>query len=483
MSDFTFRTASELAADIRDGRVGSLELLNHFIDRIERHDGRINAVVVRDFERARRRAAEADAALARGESWGPLHGLPMTVKESFNIEGLPACWGVPAFKNNIAAEDSVVVQRLKDAGAVIFGKTNIPFMLSDFQSYNDVYGTTHNPWKQGHTPGGSSGGGAASVAAGFTPMEYGSDIGGSIRNPAHYSGVFGHKPTYGIVPLRGHSLMNTLMPPDISVVGPLGRSADDLELSLKLTAGADRLHASGWKLDLPAGPASAKGLKVALWLDDPIARVDNEVQARVKAAADALAAAGAEVDDQARPAFDVAECMAVYQALLWSTMGVRQPDEAFQENLAKLETLADDDMSNDAIVARAQTIRFRDRAQLDEKRWQMRAAWADFFDSYDVLLCPVASVAAFPHDESKDMGARRVMVNGKPEVYFDQLFWAGFTGVSYLPGTVYPAGPSASGLPVGVQIVGPEMGDLKTIAVARILEKEMGGMQIPPGFD
>ncbi len=483
MSEYAWKSATALAEDIRQGRIGALELLNHFIDRVERHDNRINAVIIRDFERARERAREADGALARGENWGPLHGVPMTVKESFDIAGLKTCWGVTEMRDNTPDQDSVVVQRLKSAGAVIFGKTNIPFMLSDFQSYNEVYGTTHNPWRQGHTPGGSSGGGAAALAAGFTPLEFGSDIGGSIRNPAHYSGVFGHKPTWGVIPLRGHSLMGGLAPSDISVVGPLARTADDLDLAFSLTAGSDRLHNPGWALEMPEGPVSAQGLRVAVWDDDAIAPVDADIRASVQAAARALADAGAEIDDTARPAFDPGECMRIYQHLLWSTMAARQPDALYDANVAEAAKLSDDDDSDGARVLRAQTTRFRDWAGMNELRWRMRYALADFFDKYDVLLCPVASVAAFPHDESRDLAARKLVVNGKSVPYFQQLFWAGFTGVSYLPGTVYPAGPRASGLPVGIQIVGPEMGDRKTIAVARLLEQHMGGFQTPPGFD
>lgn len=482
MSDLAWKSAGELSAAIAGGEIGSLEMLDHYIDRIERHDNRINAVVVRDFERARERAKAADSARAAGENWGPLHGLPMTVKESFDIAGLPTCWGVEEMQDNVAGADSVVVRRLKDAGAVIFGKTNVPYMLADFQSYNAVYGTTHNPWAEGHTPGGSSGGGAAALAAGFTGLEYGSDIGGSIRNPAHYSGVFGHKPTWGIVPMRGHSLAGALTPTDISVVGPLARSADDLELALGLTAGSDRLH-PGWKLELPE-PAfrDAKGLRVALWLDDAMSPVDGRVKARIEAAAKALADAGAEIDDGARPDFEPARCHEIYMQLLHAALAARQPDALFEENLRRVAALPDEDASGRAMLLRAQTIRHRDWAGLNEARTHMRWAWADFFDSYDVLLCPVASVPAFPHDESPDLDARQLTVNGQKVPYFQQLFWAGFTCVSYLPATVFPAGPTEDGLPVGVQIVGPETGDRRTLAVARLLEQAMGGFRAPHGL-
>src|SRR5262245_3274794 len=206
MSDVAFRPAVDLARMLRSKEIGSLELTEHYIARIERLDREINAVVVRDFERARAAARAADARLAAGETAGPLHGVPMTIKDSYDVRGLPTTWGIPLFKDNVASRDAEVVARLKRAGAVFLGKTNVPFSLGDFQSYNEIYGVTRNPWDLGRTPGGSSGGSAAALAAGLTGLECGSDIGGSIRNPAHYCGVYGHKPTWGIVPPQGHAL-------------------------------------------------------------------------------------------------------------------------------------------------------------------------------------------------------------------------------------------------------------------------------------
>lgn len=483
MDHLTWASATEQAAALRARRVGALELLNHYIDRIERHDEAINAVVVRDFERARADAAAADRELKRGEIRGPLHGVPMTVKESFDLAGLPTTWGVPTMKRNRATADGVVPTRLKAAGAVIFGKTNVPLMLSDFQSYNEVYGTTHNPWRQGHTPGGSSGGAAAALAAGFTALEYGSDIGGSIRNPAHFSGVCGHKPTWGIVPMRGHSLGRALTPTDISVVGPLARAVDDLELALDLTAGPDGPAAAGWRLELPrprfAGP---KGLRVALWLDDVVAPIDEQVKAVIAGAAEALAGAGAEVDAEPRPDFDPAECHQIYLTALHAALAARQDDVTFAETLKRAKELDADDDSQLARTLRQQTARHRDWIQANEARTRMRWAWMSFFERYDVLLCPVAAVPAFPHDESPALGSRTLKVNGKSVPYFQQLFWAGLSGVSYLPSTVVPGGQSADGLPVGVQIVGPEFGDRRTLAVGRMLEALLGGFRAPEGF-
>lgn len=480
MSDIVYKTATELARMIAKGDISSEELLNLYIDRIEKHDGDINAVVVRDFDRAREDARTCDTETARGASRGPLHGVPMTVKESFDVAGLQTCWGVPDAVGNIAQKDAVVIERLKAAGAVIFGKTNIPIMLQDFQSYNDVYGTTNNPHDLSRCAGGSSGGGAAALAAGFSALEYGSDIGGSIRNPAHYNGVYGHKPTWNLVPMRGHSLAGALTPSDLSVVGPLARSAEDLDQALVLTMGADQLHAGGWKVDMPVPTLTdLKGLKVALWLDDPLAPVDDSVKAIVSAAAQAMADAGAEIDPDARPDFDAARSHDAYGALLWSTLGTRQTDEAYAEALEKVANLSDDDTSKEANVARAMTLSFRDWARLNEFRTGLRWAWHRFFQDYDVLLTPMCVTAAFPHDHNPKMGARRLTVNGEERDYFEQLFWAGMTGVSLLPSTVMPGGMTEDNLPVGLHIVGPEMGDRKTITVAKLLSERFGGFQAP----
>jgi amidase len=261
MDELHYQSATTLARALRDGRLGARELLEHFLVRIDRHNPALNALVWQDREGARARADAADAARARGEPLGPLHGLPMTIKESYNLAGAPSTWGVPELRGNLADEDALAVQRLKAAGANVFGKTNVPLRLADFQSYNDIYGTTENPWCKGRTPGGSSGGSAAALAAGLTGLEIGSDIGGSIRNPAHFCGVFGHKPTWGLLPPRGHALGGALSPTDISVIGPLARSADDLETALRLMAGPDALEAAGLQLDLPELDTAHRGVE------------------------------------------------------------------------------------------------------------------------------------------------------------------------------------------------------------------------------
>ena len=263
--DLSFAPASFLAAAVRGRQIGCLELLDHFIARVERFDGALNAVVVRDFDRARTRARQLD----NGPLTGPLHGLPMTLKESFNVAGLPTSWGVPEFHGKIADRNALAVDRLLDAGAVVFGKTNVPIRLGEWQSFNANYGRTNNPWDLDTTPGGSSGGAAAAIAAGLTGLEAGSDIGGSIRQPAHACGIFGHKPTHGLLPLYGHALVENAAGTDLSVIGPLARSAADLDLALDVMAGPDEAE-TGLRLQLPAPRLTElKGLRVAVWAEQP----------------------------------------------------------------------------------------------------------------------------------------------------------------------------------------------------------------------
>ena len=485
MTDIAFSSARHLAAKIATGELGSEELLDHFLDRVDRFNPTLNAIIVLDAERARDRAREADAALARGESWGPLHGMPMTVKESYNVDGLPATWGVPEFKDNIATSNAVVIDRLLGAGAVIFGKTNVPFMLQDFQSYNEIYGTTGNPWDVDRTPGGSSGGSAATLAAGMSGLEVSGDIGGSIRNPAHFCGVYGHKPTWSIVPTRGHALVETVTPPDISCLGPLARSAEDLALALDVIAGPDVLQTPGWSLQLPA-PAKAEinDFRVAVWAHDPLSEVDQEVEDRLHATAEALRVAGAQVNETARPDFVSRDYHALYIKLLRAVTSMRMPEADFEQALTDAAALGSEEENYRAWLLRGTTLRHRQWLPLNETRNQMRLKWRAFFEDYDVLLCPVTASAAFPHDHHPERMERELEINGHKVPYLDQLFWAGLPILSYLPSTVAPIGPGASsGLPIGTQIIGPEYGDKTTIAFAGLLADVVGGFRPPPGYD
>src|SRR6185437_734078 len=331
-----FESASVLAAKLRAREIGCAELLDYFIARGDTHGSAVNAIVVRDLDRARQRAAAADQALARGESWGPLHGVPMTIKESFHLAGTPTTFGLPPFRNNIATSNAVVVDRLLAAGAVIFGKSNVPPGLMDGQSWNEVYGRTNNPWDLSRTPGGSSGGAAAALAAGLTGLELGSDIALSIRNPAHFCGVFGHKPTFGLCPQRGHMLTEQLNTTDIGVVGPLARSARDLELALSIIAGPDEGFPGP---AVVAGPRSRRDslheFRVALVLDDSFADVDRSIQSCLEDLGRFLEKAGASVDRRARPGFDSERLYMLYMMLLRAATSPAASNEEFLEGATR----------------------------------------------------------------------------------------------------------------------------------------------------
>lgn len=482
MSAIAFKSAVDLAQMIKHNEISSLELLDLYLDRVQQYNPQLNAIIVQDEVRARTRAREADAALARGEDWGPLHGVPMTCKESYDVAGLPTTFGIPEYKDNIATSDALSIQRLKAAGAVFFGKTNVPLRLADFQSYNDIYGTTNNPWNLDRIPGGSSGGTAAALAAGLTGFDIGSDIGGSIRNPAHYCGVFGHKPTWGLLPPQGHALPGILSQPDLAVIGPLGRSAADLELGVQIMAGPDEIDSAGYQLNLQApSQTTLADYRVAVWATDDMAPVSDEVSERVQAVAQAIAQAGGSVDATARPDFDMKDGYDVYQLLLQANMASRLPDEAYARLQAKAVALDPDNQSDSANTIRRQVATHREFAIANEARTHMRWAWHNFFKQYDVLICPISATPAFSHDH-RAFGQRKLTINGAERPYFEQIFWASLAINAYLPGTIIPTGPSAEGLPIGVQLIGPAYGDLKTIGLAKQLEKAGFAFTPPPDY-
>jgi amidase len=479
-----FRTATQLADAVRSKKVGCVELLELYLSRIEKHNPKLNAIIALDVAGARARARAADKALAKGDVWGPLHGVPMTIKESYDVAGMPTTWGDPALRANIAAADALSVTRLKAAGVTLFGKTNVPLMLADWQSYNVIYGTTNNPWDVARSPGGSSGGSAAALAAGLTGIEAGSDIGASIRNPAHYCGVYGHKPTWGIASPRGHALPGRVAQADISVIGPLARGAEDLEIALEAMAGPDDIDGAGWRLKLRK-PAHKKlrDFRIAVMFDDPNSAVDDDVQTLMRRLVDFLARQKVKVSDTARPDIDMTEMHRLYIRLLRAATSGRQNDAAFEHNLAEVRRLPGDDFSYYAQMVRANTLSHRDWLAANERRHQMRLRWAEFFKDFDLLLCPAAASAAFPHDHAGERHERTIDVNGQRVLTTDQLFWAGISGVCYLPGTVAPIGLTPGGLPVGVQIIGPQYGDRTCLRFARLLEREYYAFQPPPGYD
>jgi len=483
MTDLAFLSATELAALIANRSISATELLELYLERIDRFNPALNAVVVQVRDPARAAAADADRQVAAGSAAGALIGVPMTIKESYNLAGTPTTWGNPNWMDNIAAEDALAVRKLKAAGAVVFGKTNVPLALADFQSYNDIYGTTNNPYDLSRTPGGSSGGSAAALAAGLSALEIGSDIGGSIRNPAHFCGVFGHKPTWNLLSMFGHSGPGeNRSGPDISVIGPLARSAEDLDTAVRIMAGPDEIMARGYRLQLPELPASnVKGLRIAVWQDDEMCPVSAEVRARVAQVAQMLADRGAQIDMDARPDFGSDHSHDTYQTLLQAAMSSRMPDADYESLKQYVATLSPEDDSNKARVLRAQVASFKDWTASNELRHRLRWRWHAFFADYDLLLAPIMPTAAFPHDH-RPFGERTIRVDNLELPYFQQVFWAGLTGVSYLPSTVIPTGLNDAGLPIGLQLVGPEYADLITIGAARALEADGCRFVPPPAY-
>ena len=486
-SQWSFKSATELTAALAAKKVSAVELAQDAIGRIERHDGKINAICVRDFARGLDAARAADAALARGET-RPLLGIPLTVKESYNVGGLPTTWGIPAQRNFVPPEDALSISRVKEAGGVILAKTNVPLGLGDWQSYNDIYGTTNNPFDLGRTPGGSSGGSSAALAAGYGALSLGSDIGGSLRVPAFHCGVYAHKPTFALAPSRGHT--PPPLPPlpfdrDLSVIGPMARSAADLALLLDVIAGPDPLEAGkAYRLALPPPRHGAmKDFRVLLLDSDPVMPTDSVVRGAIEKLAVNLGKAGVSVTRQSPLLPDFAASTRLYMRMLMSFLAASFQPEIYAGAVAAVAKLSPDDISLGAERLRGIALNHRDWVMADGGRARLRAQWRELFKSFDVVICPVMPTPAYPHDHSPDQEKRRINVDGKDYVYPDQLSWPGIATLPGLPATAIPLGLSPQGLPVGVQIVGPWLEDRTPLKLAELIEREFGGFVPPPMFD
>lgn len=478
MSELAYSSAIAIARKIRRKEISSREAVDYFLARVAALDKPINSVVTIDAERARIEADAADAALARGEGRGPLHGVPMTIKDSFQTKGMRTTSGAPELSSFIPTEDAWPVARLREAGAIIFGKTNLPIYAGDLQSYNEVFGTTNNPYDVTRTPGGSSGGSAAALACGFTPLELGSDIGGSIRLPSHMSGVVGHKPSYGIVPAHGQipGPPGTLTLADLAVAGPMARSVDDLKLGLDIMAGPNRWEHPAWSLKLP--PARSRTLKdyrVAAWLDDPCCPVEPGLRDLLEKAAQKLSDGGAKVDHEARPGFTLEKAVDTFSALLQAALAGGVERSRLDDYAA---TTGDTPAAH---TRRLLAMRHRDWLSYNERRLQMRKRWEEFFANWDAILLPVMPCPAITHDHSEPMASRTTLVDGKPRPYWDLTAWMAPAGACYLPVTVVPVGLS-NRLPVGMQVVGPYLEDRTTLDLAKRLAAMLGGCPRPPGF-
>jgi amidase len=484
-AQWAYRSAGELAQSLLKKEISALELTDQFIARIEALDGDLNAVPVRDFTRAREAARQADAALARGER-RPLLGVPVTIKESYNVAGLPTTWGIPAARDFVPEEDALAVARFKGAGAVILGKTNVPFVLNDWQSYNDIYGATNNPWDKTRTPGGSSGGSSAALAAGFGPLSLGSDIGGSLRVPAHFCGICAHKPTHGIVPPRGHvppSLPALPVTVDLAVIGPMARSVDDLSLALDLIAGPDETaEGRGYRLSLPrARHDKLVDFRVLFIAEHPLLPTSPEVGASLERLAKQLTAAGVDVKRETPLLPDLAASARLYVKLLNAVISARLPDEQYREMQLAIEKIPADDHGLIAELARGAVMSHREWLRADFARHRLKQEWRALFRDFDVVICPPAATQAFQHDHSTPQEERKLAVDGKEVPYVDQLAWSELATTCGLPATVVPL-RVGEGLPSGVQIIGPHLEDRTPLAFARAVEREFGGFTPPPGY-
>lgn len=482
-TDLTWQSTVELSRLLGAGEVSAVELLTAHLDAVEERNPELNVVVTLDAERAMTEAEAVDAARARGDVLGPLAGVPMTVKDSLMRAGLRTTSGAPELADYVPEIDAAPVARLRQAGAIIFGKTNLPIYAGDVQSYNEVFGTSNNPWDTSRTVGGSSGGSAGALAAGLTPLEIGSDIAGSIRNPAAMCGVVGHKPSYGVVSAKGQipGPPGTLTQADIAVCGPMARTVADCAVALDLLAGPDDWHDSAWSLRLPRPRrTSADGLRVAVMANDPYCPVDPEIETAVASVAAALAEAGATVDPDARPeGFSFEKADATFTTLLGAAL-------AGGWTLTEIEEMAARQAEGTAPVGdlgvAGASLRHRAWLTANERRLQMRRRWREFFEHWDVVLAPISPTVAIPHDHSPNQSERRILVAGQDRPYNDQMRWMGLFGVVYLPATAVPIGVHSSGLPMALQVVGPFLEDHTALAVAGLVEEITGGTQRPPAY-
>lgn len=480
MSVNPYSTATEMLVALDHGDVSSVELTRMHIERIEQIDGPINAVVVRAFERALEAAGEADRARAAGET-GALLGLPMTVKDGFFVNGLPATGGgIPERADEVADWDSPAVAAIKGAGGIILGKTNMPPYAADHQSANPLYGRTSNPWDLTRTPGGSSGGAAAALATGMTPLEIGGDYAGSIRVPSAFCGLFGHKSSETALPRSGHfpggKHQNAAFA--MAVQGPMARSAPDLELLFNLMSGPAAGEDIAWRLDLPAPRAERLAdLRIAIlprfdWLP-----LDDEIAGATEAWASKLSNAGATVATVDPFDGQFAAYFKTYLSILFSQSSADAPPE-------EAEAFAEETRTNDdpflAVAAEAFSANVGDYLRWFGEREVYREQLRRFFGDWDILLAPCMLTNAVPHEElSEEHVTRFVSVNGEPVRSFYMFPYPSLCNLSGHPGTAFPAGETNSGLPIGLQAIGPYLEDLTTLRFAALVEETFGGF-VPP---
>jgi amidase len=475
----TINSATDQLKALQDKHVTSLDLVNATIARIEEVDGNINAVVARDFEGARRAAVDADRERAAG-GHRALLGLPVTVKEAFDVQGMTTTWGLPG-PHQPACADSALVERLRGAGAIIVGKTNIATMLGDWQTVNPVFGLTSNPWDVSRTPGGSSGGGAAAVAAGMTSVDFGSDLAGSLRIPAAFCGVLAHRPSHGLVPVRGFAppmAPRTAIVPSVdqSTVGPIARHAADLRMALDVIAGPDTEDSTAYRLALPPPRHQAlRKFRVLLLDTHPMVPTSRDIQGALTDLGNHLERHGCSVGRAIEEAPDLNDLTETFVALLMSLMGVDMPEASYAA--ASARSRQDGGVPQD----RSLTMSHRDWVWLDRHRLELSACWRSTFERWDVVVCPVAPTTAFPHDD-RPFEQRTIEIDGSRVGYDTIPLWTAVATPCGLPVTTVPLGHDSASLPVGAQIIGPRFEDYTTIAFAGLLESALGFRFIAPGL-
>ena len=483
--ELVYMSTIDMVGLLNDRLISSRELLAAMVDRIDRLDHKTNVVVTVEPERAMVQAAAVDKARAggRGGDLGPLAGLPMTVKDSMMVDGMRTTSGAPELADYVADQTADSVAGLIESGAIVFGKTNLPIYAGDVQTFNDVFGVSNNPWDPARTVGGSSGGSAGALAAGFTPLEVGSDIAGSIRNPAAMCGVVGHKSSYGIVSGRGQipGPPGTYTEGDIAVIGPMARTVADCRLALDLMIGPNSWNAAAWSINLrQPRHTELSGLRVAVMDDDPYCPVDPEISAAIRDVADEMSNGGAVVSFTARPDdFNFPKADETFLLLLGGAL-------SGSWSHAEIEVMAGRILAGEVVDGglgvEGATLRHRAWLSANERRLQMRARWLEFFRDWDVVLAPISPTVAISHDHSHPMSSRVIDVAGTVRPYTEQMRWMGLFGLVYLPATAVPIGVHSSGLPMGLQVVGPFLEDLTALAVAELVETITGGFQRPPGW-
>jgi len=460
----SYATAAAMAAAIRTKTISARELVEQTFRRIDALNPALNAIVWSQREATLARAAEADQALAKGRDLGPLHGVPITIKESFAYRESPNTWGLPNLKNAKSPRTAVAIERLESAGAIVVGKTNVPVMLADWQSYNEIYGVTNNPWDLSRTPGGSTGGGAAALAAGLGALTMGSDLSGSIRIPAHFCGVYGHKPSLNAISMEGllpGPWDGSPGPPmDLAVAGPMARDARDLALAFDVLAGATGDDGKAWMWRTPAPRHTRlKDFRIGYIVDDQIAPIASDVRAVYEKLVSALSKTGATMQQGWPAGVDVRSAAETYGYLLMSFV------------------------TADLTGFKPSTFDHASWLRYTMRRHAFRAVWQKYFESYDVFLLPSSFTAAFPHDHTQPIEKRVVKTpEGNRPYVQNTAYWISTASLSGLPATVAPIGLTEDGLPVGIQILAPMWEDGTSIEFAALLSEVTGGFTAPPAF-